>query len=166
MPKTSAGILIYRNVGKGLEVLLVHPGGPFWATKDLEAWSIPKGEPEEGEDLLAAARRELAEETGFSVSGAAMPLGQVRQKSGKVVHAWAIAGDVDAGELRSNSFELEWPPGSKRVQAFPEIDRAEWFGMAEARHRINPAQRAFLDRLESKLASSAGRGPGNAAPSR
>jgi len=161
VPKISAGILIYRDVGAGLEVLLVHPGGPFWQGKDLGAWSIPKGEANEGEDLLAAAQRELAEETGFAVRGVARPLGHVRQPSGKIVHAWAIAGDVDPGRLKSNLFELEWPPRSGRFQKFPEIDKAEWFAMAEAHRRVHPAQRAFLDRLESSRDGSGARGHGN-----
>jgi predicted NUDIX family NTP pyrophosphohydrolase len=154
MPATSAGLLLFRERPGGLEVLLVHPGGPFFARRDLGAWSIPKGEVEDGEDLLAAARRELHEETGFSAEGAALPLGAVRQKGGKVVHAWAVRGDADPLRLRSNTFELEWPRGSGRKQAFPEVDRAEWFAPDEARRRLLAAQLPFLDRLIEALAQA------------
>ena len=129
----------------------MHPGGPFFARKDLGAWSIPKGEVEAGEELLAVAHRELAEETGFTADGPALPLGQVTQRGGKVVHAWAVRGDADPSHLRSNTFELEWPPKSGHVREFPEVDRAEWFDLAEARLRINPAQAAFLDTLVANL---------------
>jgi predicted NUDIX family NTP pyrophosphohydrolase len=132
------------------EVLLVHPGGPFWANKDAGAWSIPKGEYEEGaEDPLECALREFEEELGSSppARGALTPLGEVRQKSGKRVTAWAAEGDIDPGGIRSNTFTMEWPPRSGREQEFPEIDRAAWFPLDEARERINPAQAAFLDRL-------------------
>jgi predicted NUDIX family NTP pyrophosphohydrolase len=156
MPKTSAGLLLYRRAPAGLEVLLVHPGGPFWQGKDLGAWSIPKGEIGPDEDPLAAARREFREETGFEPSGPAVTLGQLRQPGGKLVHAWALEGDADPSELSSNSFSMEWPRGSGRLQAFPEVDRAEWFGLAEARCRILPGQVPFLDRLE---AAAAARGP-------
>ena len=149
MPKTSAGLLLFRRAPAGLEVLLVHPGGPFWQGKDLGAWSIPKGEIGPDEDPLAAARREFREETGFERSGPAVPLGQLRQPGGKLVHAWALEGDADPSELSSNSFSMEWPRGSGRLQAFPEVDRAEWFGLAEARRRILPGQAPFLDRLEA-----------------
>jgi predicted NUDIX family NTP pyrophosphohydrolase len=149
----SAGVLLYRSSARGLEVLLVHPGGPFFARKDLGAWSIPKGEAEDGEDLRAVAARELAEETGFTAPGPAIALGHVRQKSGKLVHAWAVRGDADPERLRSNSFEIEWPPRSGKTRAFPEVDRAAWFDLAEARRRINPAQAALLDALESALAT-------------
>ena len=132
-------------------MLLVHPGGPFWRRKDLGAWSIPKGEASEGEDLLAAARREFREETGFSSEGPAIPLGQVRQSGGKVVHAWAVRGDVDPGQLCSNTFEMEWPRGSGKIRSFPEVDKAAWFDLAEARRRIVPAQAAFLDALVAAL---------------
>lgn len=145
--RISAGLLLHRTGAAGLEVLLVHPGGPFWVRKDVGAWSIPKGEAEEGEDLLAVARRELAEETGFATAGEPVPLGQVRQKSGKVVHAWAVRGDADPAALRSNTFEIEWPPRSGKRATFPEVDRAAWFDLAEARRRIVPAQAAFLDAL-------------------
>ena len=149
--RVSAGIVLHRSTGNGFEVLLVHPGGPFFAAKDLGAWSIPKGEVEEGEDLLAVAVRELAEETGLTVTGPFVPLGQVRQKAGKIVHAWAVRGDADPRALRSNTFELEWPPHSGRRRTFPEVDRAEWFDLAEARRRINPAQVAVLDALAAVI---------------
>jgi predicted NUDIX family NTP pyrophosphohydrolase len=157
MPKTSAGLLLYRTAPSGCEVLLVHPGGPFWARRDLAAWSIPKGEVDEGEDLLAAAYRELREETGFSADGPAIPLGHVKQRSGKVVHAWAVRGDVDPSHLRSNSFEVEWPPRSGRMQSFPEVDRAAWFDLDDARRRIVPAQAKFLDELAGRLRESESR---------
>jgi predicted NUDIX family NTP pyrophosphohydrolase len=131
-------------------VLLVHPGGPLWARRDLGAWSVPKGECEPGEDPLAAARREFAEELGSPApEGEVSDLGEIRQKSGKLVRAWAIAGDLDAGRIESNLFELEWPPRSGRRRAFPEVDRAEWFGLQEARVKINPAQVPLLDRLQA-----------------
>jgi predicted NUDIX family NTP pyrophosphohydrolase len=148
VPRRSAGILLHRRGQAGLEVLLVHPGGPFWAKKDAGAWSIPKGEHDDTEDAQACALREFAEETGSAPTpGELTDLGEVRQKSGKVVRAWALAGDLDPETVRSNSFELEWPPRSGRRQAFPEVDRAGWFGLEEAREKINPAQAAFLDRL-------------------
>ena len=151
MPKVSVGLLLHRVTREGLEVLLVHPGGPFWARRDHGAWSIPKGEPGEGEDPLAAARREFHEETGFAADGPAICLGQVRQPGGKTVQAWAVAGDIDPARLHSNTFELEWPRGSGRRQAFPEVDRAAWFDLTEARRRILPAQRTFLDALPGAL---------------
>jgi predicted NUDIX family NTP pyrophosphohydrolase len=134
-------------------VLLVHPGGPFWAKKDAGAWSLPKGEAEPGEDLLAAARRELAEETGCTVAGEPLALGSLRQPGGKVVHAWAVRGDFDPAQLRSGTFTLEWPPRSGRQREFPEVDRAEWFPLAEARTRILRGQLGFLERLERALDS-------------
>lgn len=153
--RVSAGLLLFRATAAGLEVLLAHPGGPFFARKDLGAWSIPKGEVDEGEDLVAAALRELAEETGFTAPGPALPLGQVRQKSGKVVHAWAVRGDADPSALRSNLFEVEWPPRSGTMARFPEIDRVAWFGLAEARRRILPAQAVFLDALAAAVGGDA-----------
>ena len=150
---TSAGILLYRRCAAGtLELLLVHPGGPLWARRDLGAWSIPKGELDAGEAPLTAARREFAEELGTAVpAGAAAPppaaLGEVRLKSGKRVLAWAVEGDLDASEIASNTFEMQWPPRSGRTRAFPEVDRAQWFSPAEARRRLNPAQVDFVERL-------------------
>ena len=144
----SAGIVLYRAGDRGLEVLLVHPGGPFWAKKDLGAWSIPKGEYEPDEDPRACALREFEEETGTRLpTDELVELGTVVQKGGKEVTAWAARGDLDAGAVRSNSFEMEWPPRSGRRQEFPEVDRAAWFDLAEAKERINPAQAAFLERL-------------------
>jgi predicted NUDIX family NTP pyrophosphohydrolase len=150
---SSAGILLHRRGASGVEVLLVHPGGPFWARKDLGAWSIPKGELDGDEDPRDCALREFAEETGTRLPDSALDeLGSVKQKSGKVVTAFAVAGDLDPATLVSNTFELEWPPRSGRVQAFPEIDRAEWFPLDAAREKLNPAQAAFVDRLEALLA--------------
>ncbi|HEY3727317.1 MAG TPA: NUDIX domain-containing protein [Solirubrobacteraceae bacterium] len=144
----SAGILLHRYVPGGLQVLLVHPGGPIWARRDLGAWSIPKGEYEIEEDPRVAARREFEEELGSPLpEGETVDLGEIRQKSGKVVKAWAVAGDLDVDRVTSNEFELEWPPKSGRRQRFPEVDRAQWFGLEEAREKINPAQAALLDRL-------------------
>lgn len=146
--RTSAGILMYRQRDGALEVLLVHPGGPVWERRDLGAWSIPKGEYDEGEEPLAAARREFAEELGSPLPrGEITDLGEIRQKSGKRVRAWAIAGDLDAERIQSNMFTMEWPPRSGRTREFPEVDRAQWFTVAQARERINPAQVALLDRL-------------------
>ena len=151
--KRSAGILLYRRSPE-LEVLLVHPGGPFWAKKDLGAWSIPKGEHEEGEDAQACAIREFTEETGSApMPGELDDLGSIKQKAGKVVQAWALEGDLDAAGVRSNTFSMQWPPRSGRMQDFPEVDRAEWFSLEAARERINPAQAAFLDRLMSRFGS-------------
>lgn len=150
MPVLSAGILLYRCVGDSLEVLLVHPGGPFWAKKDRGAWSVPKGQVEEGEEPRACALRELEEELGSSLGlGEAMleELGSVRQRSGKLVCCWAAEADFDPGALRSNTFEMEWPPSSGQRQEFPEVDRAEWFPPEVARRKIIPAQAPFLDRL-------------------
>jgi predicted NUDIX family NTP pyrophosphohydrolase len=148
MPKQSAGILVFKRKGARVEVLLVHPGGPFWKNKDSGAWSIPKGEPEEGEESLSAARRELREEIGLEPQGDLKDLGTIQQKGGKTVHAWAIEVNADTVVAPvSNLFELEWPPRSGKRQAFPEIDRAEFFTVEEAQTRINQAQRAFLDRL-------------------
>jgi predicted NUDIX family NTP pyrophosphohydrolase len=152
MAAESAGILLHRQGIGGTEVLLVHPGGPFWARKDLGAWSIPKGEVGEGEDPRECALREFAEETGARPpDGALDELGSVKLKSGKVVLAFAVAGDLDPEAVRSNTFELEWPPRSGRVEEFPEIDRAEWFGLDAARAKLNPAQAELVDRLEALL---------------
>jgi predicted NUDIX family NTP pyrophosphohydrolase len=147
MAKISAGILLYRKREGGLQVFLVHPGGPLWAKKDLGAWSVPKGEIDIGEDGLSAARREFEEETGFSVSGRFIPLSPVKLKSGKLVHAWAVEGDCDPGKVRSNTFPMEWPPKSGRRQEFPEIDRAAWFGQEEAKEKINEGQVPLIEEL-------------------
>jgi predicted NUDIX family NTP pyrophosphohydrolase len=153
MAKQSAGILLYRRTGGEPEVLLVHPGGPLWARKDAGAWSIPKGEHDADEDPQACARREFEEETGTVLRGDALTaLGTVRQKSGKVVSAWAVEGDLDPDAITSNTFELEWPPRSGRVQHFPEVDQAGWFSIDAAREKLNPAQVAFLDRLVDRIA--------------
>ena len=147
MPKRSAGILMYRRPSEGLALLLVHPGGPFWAKKDLGAWSIPKGEYSEGEDALAVAKREFDEETGARPQGEFLPLGQLVQKGRKVVTVWALEGDFDPAALRSNSFEMEWPPRSGRKASFPEVDRAQWFSPEDARAKILESQSEFIDRL-------------------
>jgi predicted NUDIX family NTP pyrophosphohydrolase len=148
----SAGLLLYRIRDGRLEVLLGHMGGPFWARKDEGAWSIMKGEYAAGEDPLAAARREFEEETGSAPPpGPALELGEVRQSSGKRVTAWAVEGDFDPARLRSNTFEIEWPPRSGRMREFPEIDRAEWFDPVTARTKLVRAQTAFVDRLEQAL---------------
>jgi predicted NUDIX family NTP pyrophosphohydrolase len=148
----SAGILLYRRRRGRLEVLLVHPGGPFWARKDEGAWSIPKGEANGGEDLLSAAIRELREETGYEgPAGGIVPLGSITQKAGKVVTAWGVEGDLDPAAITSNTFEMEWPPRSGRKGVFPEVDRAEWFDSGTARIKLNPAQAAFVDRLEAGI---------------
>jgi len=141
---------MYRRSAGTLEVLLVHPGGPFWMKKDAGAWSIPKGEYEAGEEALAAAAREFQEETGLVARGPYTPLTPIRQQGGKVVEAWAFEGDCDAESLKSTTFSLEWPRGSGRRQEFPEVDRAGWFGLDEARRKILPAQAALLEELASK----------------
>jgi predicted NUDIX family NTP pyrophosphohydrolase len=148
MAKRSAGILLFRGRGPALRLLLVHPGGPFWAKKDLGAWSIPKGEHEEGDVPLAVARREFEEELGRPApAGDAIELGELVQPSRKRIVAFAIEGDFDPSRLKSNLFELEWPPRSRRMQSFPEVDRAQWFTPEEARAKILPGQRPFIDRL-------------------
>ena len=148
MPKRSAGFLLYRRTGGALEVLLVHPGGPYWRKKDQGAWSVPKGEYEPGEDPLEVARREFEEELGSAPpDGSALPLGEVTQSGGKTVSAWAKEGDLDVTGARSNTFEMEWPPRSGRTQEFPEVDEAAWFPISEAREKLNPGQLPFLDRL-------------------
>jgi predicted NUDIX family NTP pyrophosphohydrolase len=150
--RTSAGIMLWRRRDGRLEVLLAHNGGPFWAKKDLGHWTVPKGEAEPGEELEAVARREFAEETGHDLPDAPLiHLGEIRQKSGKLVTAWAVEGDLDPAAAVSNTFEIEWPPRSGRTQLFPEIDRVEWFDPREARRRLKAAQVPFLDRLEEAL---------------
>lgn len=148
----SAGILLFRRSAGRLEILLAHPGGPFWATRDLGHWTIPKGEVEPGEAWIDVARREFAEETGLDLEvGDDRPLGEITQKSGKTVVAWAVEGDLDPARAVSNTFSIEWPPKSGRSQAFPEIDRVEWFEVEEARRRLKPAQVPFIERLEAAL---------------
>lgn len=150
--RVSAGILLHRDRDGQVEVLLAHPGGPFHAARDLGAWTIPKGEVEPGEDLIDVARREFLEETGHPApADGAIPLGTIRQRGGKLVHAWALAGDLDPAMAQSNTFSLEWPPHSGRLEAFPEIDRVAWFDMPEARLRLKDAQVSFLDRLLEAL---------------
>lgn len=155
MAQASAGLLLYRFDSGTLEVLLVHPGGPQWRRKDNGAWSIPKGEPSAGELPLQAARREFAEELGAAPpAGKPIPLHPVRQASGKVVHAWAVEADFDPGSLRSNSFSMEWPPRSGRIQDFPEVDRAAWFTIEVARAKILARQSKLLDQLEDLVNSA------------
>jgi predicted NUDIX family NTP pyrophosphohydrolase len=152
MPKQSAGLLLYRMQKTDLEVFLVHPGGPLWAKRDLGVWSIPKGEFDEEEPLLAA-KREFQEETGVDApQGEYIPLKLVRQKSGKIVHAWAIEGEIDAQNVHSNDFGMEWPPRSGRRQSFPEIDRGAWFSVGSALEKINPGQAGLIHELVEKLA--------------
>jgi predicted NUDIX family NTP pyrophosphohydrolase len=151
MPKESSGLLLYRGTGDALEVLLAHPGGPFFTKKDEGTWTIPKGEIEPGEDALACAKRELQEEIGIVANATRyLALGSVRQKGGKTVHCWACEGDWD-GTLVSNTFEMEWPPRSGKMRSFPEVDRAAFFSIAEARAKLNPAQAEFLARLLAAL---------------
>lgn len=152
-PERSAGILLYRTTDSGIEVLLVHPGGPFWANKDEAAWSIPKGLCEPNEDLLAAARREFAEEVGSVPEGPLVPLGEFRQSNGKLVVAFALEAEFDPATLASNTFEMEWPPHSGRLQEFPEVERAEWVSTDLARHRLHKGQRPIIDALEQQLGS-------------
>jgi len=152
----SAGILLWRRRSGAIEVLLVHPGGPFWAKKDAGAWSIPKGEFAAGEDPRAAALREFEEETGFGVAGELVPLKPLRQPGGKLVHAFALAGDCDANKIRSNNFSMEWPPRSGQQREFREVDRAGWFDLAEARKKMLRGQQGFLDELGEMLALRAG----------
>jgi predicted NUDIX family NTP pyrophosphohydrolase len=151
MKKRSAGILMYKGSGQELRLLLVHPGGPFWAKKDLGVWSIPKGEYAEGEDPLTAARREFCEELGAKPSGEFWELGAVVQPSRKEVIAWAVEGDFPVAELKSNTFELEWPPKSGHKRQFPEVDRAEWFSPADAHRKILPGQAEFIGRLLARI---------------
>lgn len=151
----SAGLLLYRRTPAGLEVFLAHPGGPFWRQRDAGAWTIPKGVVEEGEDLLDAARREFEEETGIVPTGTFTSLGSIRQKAGKVVHAWAWEGEADPAAIRSNTMRTEWPRGSGRWITFPEVDRCAWFDLTAARERINPAQAELLERLEAAVMGDA-----------
>lgn len=151
MPKRSAGLIMYRRRNSELEVFVVHPGGPFWAKKDFGAWSIPKGEYLDGEEPLEVARREFEEETGFSSQGNFIGLGDLRQRGGKIVSAWAFEGDGDPQKLKSNTFMLEWPPRSGRQIEVPEVDRGCWCSIEEARRRLLPGQRAFLDRFLEKV---------------
>ena len=155
--KRSAGLLLYRVREGRPEVFLAHPGGPFWAKKDLGVWSIPKGEIDEGEDPLEAARREFGEETGFRPEGVFRELEPVRQRSGKIVYAWAVEGDCDPAAIRSNTFPLEWPPRSGRLLDVPEVDRAGWFGIPEAMEKILDGQRPLLAQLELLLQDSSKR---------
>jgi predicted NUDIX family NTP pyrophosphohydrolase len=147
MPKQAAGILLYRRVGSGLEVLLAHPGGPLWARKDAGSWTIPKGQFTDGELPLDAARREFEEEMGSAPAGDFQPLGTVKQPSGKVIHVWIAESDFDASTVKSNLFSMEWPPRSGRMGEFPEVDRAGWFSLEEARDKIIKGQAPFLERL-------------------
>lgn len=148
MPVTSAGILLYRRRADDLEVLLIHPGGPYWASRDEGAWMMPKGVVEPGEDPADCAIREFEEELGTPAPGVPRPLARIRQKGGKWVEAFALEGDLDAGRIVSNSFEMEWPPRSGQIQSFPEVDRAVWFSLAQARAMILPSQLPLLDALE------------------
>ncbi len=154
MPKRSAGLMMFRRQDRELEVFLVHPGGPFWMNKDAGAWSIPKGEYAEGEQPLAAARREFHEETGFDPGVELFELGVVRQSGGKIVTAWAFEGDCDPERLTSDTFQMEWPPRSGRLADFPEVDRGAWFPIAAAREHILKSQEPFLDMLLKKLGPS------------
>ena len=152
MPRLSAGLLMYRLKDGSIQVLLAHPGGPFFVKKDDGSWTIPKGEPDGKEDLLLAAQREFEEETGLKPTGPFRSLKPVKQKDGKIVHAWAFEGDCDPATLRSNTFVIEWPPKSGKQQEFPEIDRAEWFDLATARQKIKAGQEGLLDELETTVA--------------
>lgn len=149
MPPKSAGILAFRRKRGKMEVLLVHPGGPFWRNRDIGAWSIPKGEYRAGEDAEHVARREFREELGIEITADLLALGEIRQRGGKTVTAFAIETDVDTRNIQSNTFELEWPPRSGRRQMFPEIDRAGWFDLTSARSKINEGQKALLERMEA-----------------
>lgn len=156
--KRSAGLLMYRHAKAGtLEVLLAHPGGPYWRGRDEGAWTLPKGEYDHAEHALDAACREFAEETGMQATPPFIPLGEIVQRSGKHITAWAFAGDLEPAAFRCNTFEMEWPPRSGKRQSFPEIDRVEWFDGAQASRKIIPAQRPLLDRLQSAVGSGVGR---------
>jgi predicted NUDIX family NTP pyrophosphohydrolase len=154
--KISAGILLYRARGGAIEVFLVHPGGPYWHGKDVGAWSIPKGELEAGDEPLATARREFEEETGSPVSGEFVPLAPLKQPSGKLVHAWAVSGHIDASSITSNTFSMEWPPRSGKFAQFPEVDRGGWFTIPIAKEKIQSGQRGFIDQLQELLAPRRG----------
>jgi predicted NUDIX family NTP pyrophosphohydrolase len=154
--RSSAGLLLFRWRGSLLEVFLAHPGGPFWSRRDAGAWTIPKGQVDAGEEALATARREFEEETGVWPTGPFLPLGSIRQKAGKTVHAWAWEGDADAASIVSNTIEIEWPRGSGRRMEIPEVDRCAWFDIAAAREKLNPAQVALLDRLEALVRTNGG----------
>src|SRR5690349_22561615 len=147
--RTSAGILLYR-FKESLEIFLVHPGGPFWANKDLGTWTIPKGEPNDDEQLFDTAKREFEEETGQKIAGTFAELTPIIQKAGKMVYAWALEGDIDAAAIRCNTFKIEWPPKSGKWKSYPEVDKAGWFDWQEAKEKINPAQVAFIDELVQK----------------
>lgn len=149
--KRSAGILLYRKSGDGIEVLLVHPGGPFFVKKDDGFWTIPKGEIEGDADALEEAIREFEEETSYKLKGDFLELGEVKQKGGKIVQAWALEGNVDAGKIKSNEFEIEWPPRSGKKKTFPEIDRAAWYTTDEAKVKMNAAQLELVERLKNKI---------------
>lgn len=151
MPKTSAGLILFRTRNEKLEVLLVHPGGPFWSKKDDGAWFIPKGELAEGEEPLDGAKREFEEETGLKPEGDFLPLGTVKQKSGKTIHAWAFAGDCDPDAVKSNTFTIEWPPKSGKMREFPEVDRAGFFTVAQAKAKMHPVEFPLLIRLQEFL---------------
>lgn len=151
MPKKSAGILLYRKTGRSFEVFLVHPGGPYWAKKDAGAWSIPKGEFDDNEDALSAAKREFEEETGIKISGVFIELTPLKLKSSKTVFAWAVEGDIDPLKINSNEFEMEWPPRSGKMRSFPEIDKAAWFSLADAEIKINSQQIKMLEEMKSKF---------------
>jgi len=151
MAKKSTGVLLYRFQNTVLEFFLVHPGGPFWTKKDEGAWTIPKGEFEDNEDPLDAAKREFEEETGVKISGKFIELKPVKQKSGKLVYAWAIEGDIDSSKIKSNEFEMEWPPKSGKMKSFPEIDRAAWFNLKDAEQKMNAGQFSLIKELENKI---------------
>jgi predicted NUDIX family NTP pyrophosphohydrolase len=150
MPKISAGIVLFRRRPEGLQFLLAHAGGPFWKNKDIGAWSIPKGEVDDGEDLFSAARREFAEETGMEVSGKFIELRPIKQKGGKIVHAWGCEQDFDTSKVKSNTFSMEWPPKSGKQSEFPEIDRVEWFSFEETREKINAELFHCIQELNQK----------------
>lgn len=153
-PRVAAGIVLYRRADKDIEIFLIHMGGPFWAKKDEGAWSFPKGEYADGEEPLAAARREFHEETSFEIAGDFVALEPIKQRSGKVLRLWAVEGDCDASAIRSNTFSMEWPPKSGRRQEFPEADRAAWFSRADAKRKLVAGQTGFVDQLTQRLGLS------------